>query len=78
MKRYKDSDLFSVHFQNEDVQDCDVRWDQALLSASDMPPDVILEDFTSQNYRTLFSFRPFWLCTIKKPFKIMDRQVIYD
>ena len=31
------SDLFSVRLQSDDVQDFDVRWDQALLSASDMP-----------------------------------------
>ena len=37
------SDLFSIRLQNDDVQDFDVRWDQALLSASDMPSDVILE-----------------------------------
>ena len=37
------SDLFSKRLQNDDVQDFDVRWDQALLSASDMPSDVILE-----------------------------------
>ena len=43
VKRYKDSDLFKKHLQNDDVQDFDVRWDQALLSASDMPSDVILD-----------------------------------
>ena len=37
------SDLFSIRLQNDDVQDFDVLWDQALLSASDMPSDVILE-----------------------------------
>ena len=38
------SDLFSIiRLQNDDVQDFDVRWDQALSSASDMPSDVILE-----------------------------------
>ena len=37
------SDLFSIRLQNDDVQDFDVRWDQALLSASDLPSDVILE-----------------------------------
>ena len=37
------SDLFSIRLQNDDVQDFDVRWDQALFSASDMPSDVILE-----------------------------------
>ena len=35
MKRYEDSDLFTVSLQNDDVQDFDVRWDQALLSASE-------------------------------------------
>ena len=35
------SDLFNIRLQN--VQDFDVQWDQALLSASDMPSDVILE-----------------------------------
>ena len=29
--------------QNDDVQDFDVRWDQALVSASEIPTDVILE-----------------------------------
>ena len=39
----RDSDLFSIRLQNDDVQDFYVRWDQALLSASDMPSDPILE-----------------------------------
>ena len=37
------SDLFNVRLQNEDVRDFDVRWDQALPSASDMPSDAIVE-----------------------------------
>ena len=37
------SDLFTFSLQNDDAQDFDVRWDQALLSASEMPSDVILE-----------------------------------
>ena len=43
VKRYKDSHLFNIRLQNDDVQDFDVRWDQAPLSASDMPSDAILE-----------------------------------
>ena len=40
----KDSQiLFNIRLQKDDVQDFDVRWDQTLLSASDMPSDVILE-----------------------------------
>ena len=37
------SDLFNIRLQNDDIQDFDVRWDQAPCSASDMPSDVILE-----------------------------------
>ena len=35
--------MFSLRLQNDDSHDFDVRWEQALLSASDMPSDVILE-----------------------------------
>ena len=37
------SDLFTTSFQNDDVQDVDVRWDQALSAVCDMLSDVILE-----------------------------------
>ena len=36
--------MFRKRLQNDDVQDFDVQWDEALLSASDMPSDVIMED----------------------------------
>ena len=72
------SDLFTMSLQNDDVQDFDVRWDQALLSVSKIPSDVILEDCTSQNYRTLFSFRLSWLCTTKKLLETMDSRIIHD
>ena len=65
------SDLLSFRLQNDDVQHFDVRWDQSLLSARDMPSDVILEGL-------YISFRLSWLCTIKKPFATMGKQVIYD
>ena len=37
------SDLFNIRLQNDDVQDFDVRWDQALLLSNDIPSDMILE-----------------------------------
>ena len=37
------SDLFTFIFQNDNVQDFDVRWDQALSSVSEIPSDMILE-----------------------------------
>ena len=37
------SHLFSISLQKDDVQDIDVRWDQALLSACDMPTEMVME-----------------------------------
>ena len=39
-KPYKDSTLFATSLQNDDVQDFDVRWDHALLSVSEMHPQI--------------------------------------
>ena len=49
MKLYKDSHLFMKSLQNDDVKDFDVRWDQALLSVSEVPSDVILEGLYKSN-----------------------------
>ena len=37
------SGLFSIRLENDDIQDFDLRWEQALLSRSDPPADLILE-----------------------------------
>ena len=37
------TELMRKRWQNDDVQDIDIRWDQALFSASDVPSDVVLE-----------------------------------
>ena len=34
--------LFNVRLLNDDVQDFDTRWDQALLSASKVPTEMVL------------------------------------
>ena len=39
------SDLFNFGSQNDDVQDFDTRWDQALLAANEIPSDMVLEVF---------------------------------
>ena len=77
------SDLFNIRLQNDDVQDFDVWWDHALLSATEIPTDVILEGLYKSNCRILFGFRLSWLCTTKKlPETIlpdtMDKRVIQD
>ena len=35
------SNLFTLSLQNDDVQDFDVRWDHALLSACDTPTEMV-------------------------------------
>ena len=37
------SDLFRKRLQADDVQDFDTRWDQALLAASEIPTETVLE-----------------------------------
>ena len=37
------SDLFNIRLQNDNVRDFDVRWDQALLLASETPIEMVLE-----------------------------------
>ena len=73
------SDLLRKRLQNDDVQD----FERSMGSSSFISKRHALRCDSrrivkSQNYRTLFSFGPSWLCTIKKPFETMDRQVIYD
>ena len=36
-------DVFNIRQQNDNVHDFDVRWDQALLSASETPTDMCQE-----------------------------------
>ena len=37
------SELFNTLLQNDDVQDFDVRWNQALFTASEIPTEMVLE-----------------------------------
>ena len=37
------SDLFKIRLHDDDVQDFDTRWDQALLAASERPKEMVLE-----------------------------------
>ena len=71
------SDLFSIRLQNDDVQDFDVRWDQALLSASQMPSDVILEGFYKSKLQDSVQLQTdlplYGQETVRN-----NRQVIYD
>ena len=39
------SDLFNIRLQNDDVQDFDTRWDQALSAASETLTEIVLAGF---------------------------------
>ena len=43
MKVQSLSELFNTRLQNDDVQDFDTRWDQALFAASEIPMEMVLE-----------------------------------
>ena len=45
------SDLFSISSHGDDIQDFDTRWDQALLSTSEVPNDSILESLYKMRLR---------------------------
>ena len=45
------SDLFNVSFKGCDIQDFDTRWDHALLSASEVPAENLLEGLCNMKIR---------------------------
>ena len=72
------SNLFSVTLQNDDVQDFDVRWDQALLSASDMPSDVILEGLYKSKLQDSVQFQTVLALYDHQPFEPTNHQATPD
>ena len=73
------ADLFNNRLQNDDVQDFDRRWDQALSAASEIPAEKVLEGFIQvKNYRIPFSFRLSWLCMNKRKIETTNNQAIAD
>ena len=45
--------LFNFRLQNDDDQDFDFRWDQALLSASEIPMEMVLDGFFKSKLQEL-------------------------
>ena len=45
------SDLFNVPLKEDDIQDSGARWDQALLSASELPKENVLENLFKMQIR---------------------------
>ena len=72
------SDPFSRRLQDDNVQDFDTKWDQALLAASAIPTKMVLEDLCKSNCRILFSVRLFWLCVNKRIFEPTNIRALPD
>ena len=61
--------LFSINLENDDIQDFNLRWEQALLLTCDHPSDRFLD-------RIPVEFRQLWHCTIKKFCEEEDNEII--
>ena len=71
------TDLFSISSHGDDIQDFDTRWDQALLSTSEVPKDKnILKVCTGREYESLINSERYWQCTNKKSIKIDRSRII--
>ena len=45
------ADLFTISLRNDDIQECDSKWDGILLSMTKIPPDDILEGLNKLRIR---------------------------
>ena len=61
------ADLFSVNLRDENVQECDARWDEVLLSMSKIPSDDILE--------SLYKFRVRESAQLKTALELYDMEI---
>ena len=69
------SDLFKIRLQNDDVQDFDVRWDQALSLSNDNPSDMILEGLYKSKLQDSVQHQTVLTCMTKKLFETEERVI---
>ena len=63
----------------DDILDFDFRWDQALIAASKIPKENVLESwYKLKKHKILFSFRQPWLITTEKLIEIEQCQAVKD
>ena len=73
------SGLFSIKLENDDIQDFEKRWEQALLLTSVPPKDNVLEGSVRlQAGRLLPDSRQLWHHTNKKFFEEVAKDIITD
>ena len=72
------SGLFCIKLENDDHQDFDVRWEQALFLTSDPPSDNVSKVCTSPSCKIPPKLRQFWHKTIKKFCEEEENEIITD
>ena len=55
-------DLFTVVLRNDDIQEFDSKWDEILLSMTQIPTDDVLEGLYKLRMRESEKSRPYWNC----------------
>ena len=62
------ADLFTTVLRNDDIQEFDSKWDEILLSMTQIPSDDILQKLykmtPKKEYESLRNSRPYWNCTM--------------
>ena len=58
------TDLFTIVLRNDDIQECDSKWDEILLSMTQIPSVDILESLYKLRIRESEKPRPYWNCYI--------------
>ena len=71
------SGLSITKLENDDIQDVDLRWEQALLLTSDHPLDKVLEGLYVSMLQDSLKLRQLWHFSIKK-FCEEDNEIITD
>ena len=72
------SDLFNIRLQNDDVQDFDVRWDQAIISASETPIEMVLEGLYKSKLQDSVQRQTVLVLYDQELFETMGNRVIKD
>ena len=72
------SDLFTISFQSDNVQDFDVRWDQALLSVGEIPSDMILEGLYKSTLQDSVQLQTVLALYDQETARNKGKQITYD
>ena len=70
--------LISLSLKNDDIQDFNVRWDEALLQASDMLSDVILEVLSKSKLQDSIQFQTVLAFHDQETVRNNGQTVLYD